>query len=109
MIISAVSLTLVCKDKILVSRTFSTRHFYCLRFSLFRFRLNSSIRNKTGTHVFWENGVDYPRVFPGVHPLAKKPEDSGYEIELVAKFYKFAIYKSDKNNLIFIDTFIKKI
>ena len=61
----------VCKAKILVSRTLSTRHFYCLRFC---------IRNKTGTHVFWENGVDYPRVSPGAHPLAKKPEDSGYEI-----------------------------
>ena len=36
--------------------------------------------NKTGTHFFWENGVDYPRVSPGAHPLAKKPEDSGYEI-----------------------------
>ena len=46
----------------------------------FSFRLNSSIRNKTGTHVFWENGVDYPRVSPGAHPLTKKPEDSGYEI-----------------------------
>ena len=44
------------------------------------FRLNSNIRHKTGTHVFWENGVDYPRVSPGAHPLAKKPEDSGYEI-----------------------------
>ena len=42
--------------------------------------LNSTIRHKTGTHVFWENGVDYPRVSPGAHPLAKKPEDSGYEI-----------------------------
>ena len=71
----------VCKGKILVSRTLSTRHFYCLRFSHFCFRLNSSIRNKTGTHVFWENGVDYPRVSPDAHPLAKKPEDSGYEIE----------------------------
>ena len=77
MIISPVSL---CKAKILVFRTLSTCHFYCLRFSLFCFRLNSSIRNKTGTHVFWENGVDYPRVSPGAHPLAKKPEDSGYEI-----------------------------
>ena len=24
--------------------------------------------------------IDYPRVSPGAHPLAKKPEDSGYEI-----------------------------
>ena len=72
----------MCKAKILVSRTLSTRHFYCLRFSLFCFRLKSSIRNKTGTHVFWENGVDYPRVSPGAHPLAKKPEDSGYEIDI---------------------------
>ena len=70
----------VCKEKIIVSRTLSTRHFYCLRFSRFCFRLNSSIRNKTGTHVFWENGVDYPRVSLGAHPLTKKPEDSGYEI-----------------------------
>ena len=38
------------------------------------------MRNKTGTHVFWENGVHYPRVFRGAHPLTKKPEDSGYEI-----------------------------
>ena len=71
---------LVCKAKILVSRTLSTCRFYCLRCSLFCFRLNSSIRNKTGTHVFWENGVDYPRVSSGAHPLAKKPKDSGYEI-----------------------------
>ena len=27
--------------------------------------------------------VDYPRVSPGAHPLAKKPEDSGYEIGTV--------------------------
>ena len=76
----------LCKAKILVSPTLSTRHFYCLRFSLFCFRLNSSIRNKTGTHVFWENGVDYPRVSPGAHPLAKKTEDSGYEIGFLTKF-----------------------
>ena len=38
------------------------------------------MRNKTGTHVFWEKGVHYPRVSPGAHPLTKKPEDSGYEI-----------------------------
>ena len=79
MITSPVSLT-VCKAKIPVFRTLSTRHFYCLRSSLFCFRLNSSTRNKTGTHVFWGNGVDYTRVSPGTHPLAKKPEDSGYEI-----------------------------
>ena len=54
----------VCKAKILVSRTLSTRHFYCLRFSLFCFRLNWSIRKKTGTHVFWENGVDSLRAQP---------------------------------------------
>ena len=83
MIISPVSF--LCKAKILVSRTLSTRHFYCLRFSLFCFLLNSNIRNKTGTHVFRENGVDYPRVSPGAHPLTKKPEDSGYEIELARK------------------------
>ena len=41
------------------------------------------MRNKTGTHVFWENGVHYPRVFPGAHPLTKKPEESGYEIAYV--------------------------
>ena len=40
------------------------------------FRLNSTIRHKTGIHVLWENGVDYPTVSPGAHPLAKKPEDS---------------------------------
>ena len=69
----------VCKAKILVSRTLSTRHFFCLRFSLSCFRLNSSICNKTGTHVFWDNGVS-----PGAHPLTKKPEDSGYELFLVS-------------------------
>ena len=54
----------VCKSKILVSRTLSTGHFYCLRFC---------IRNKTGTHVFWENGVDYPRVSPaGRSPAGQK-------------------------------------
>ena len=30
---------------------------------------------------FWENGVYYPRASPAVHPLTKKPVDSGYEIE----------------------------
>ena len=70
MIISSVSLT-VCKAKIFVSRTLSTRHFYCLWFSLFCFRLKSSMLNKTGTHVFWENGVDYPRISAGAHPLAR--------------------------------------
>ena len=25
--------------------------------------------------------IDCPRVSPGAHPLAKKPEDSGYEID----------------------------
>ena len=43
------------------------------------------MRNKTGTRVFWENGVDCPRVFPGAHPLTKKPEDSGYEIGFTPK------------------------
>ena len=38
------------------------------------------MRNKTGTPVFWENGVHYPRVFQGAYSLTKKPEDSGYEI-----------------------------
>ena len=74
---------MVFKAKILVSRTLLTRHFYCLLFSLFCFRLNSSMRNKTGTHVFWANGIHYPRVSPGAHPLTKKPEDSGYKIELL--------------------------
>ena len=37
-------------SKIFVSRTLSTHHFYSLLFSLFCFRLNSSMRNKTGTH-----------------------------------------------------------
>ena len=41
MIISPVSLK-VCKAKFFVSQTLSTRHLYCLRFSLFSFRLNSS-------------------------------------------------------------------
>ena len=50
------------------SRTLSTRHFYCLLFSLFRL-----------THVFWENGVHYPTVSLGAHPLTKKPKDSRYE------------------------------
>ena len=81
MIISPVCL-MVCKAKIFVSRTLSTRHSYCLRFSLYCFCLNSSMRNKTGTHVFWENGVDYPGVFPGARPLTKKPAHSGYEIDL---------------------------
>ena len=30
--------------------------------------------------------IDYPRVSPGAHPLAKKPEDSGYEIETYLSF-----------------------
>ena len=41
---------------------------YCFLFSVFR--LNSSMRNKTETHVFWENGVYYPRVFPSAHSFA---------------------------------------
>ena len=53
MIISPVSF-MECKSKIFVSRRFSTRYFYCLLFSLFCFRLNSSMRNKNGTDVFWE-------------------------------------------------------
>ena len=44
-------------------------------FTVFSFQNN--FRNKTGTHAFWENGVHYPRVFPGAHPLTKNPEDSG--------------------------------
>ena len=51
MIISPVCL-MVCKAKIFVSRTLSTRHSYCLRFSLYCFCLNSSMRNKTGTPRF---------------------------------------------------------
>ena len=73
---------MVCKAKIFISRTLSTRHYHCLLFSLFCFRLNSSMRNKTGILVFWESGVHYPRVSPSAHPLTKKPEDSGYEIAL---------------------------
>ena len=78
MTISPVSLCV--RLKFLFLEHFQPCHFYCLRFSLYCFRLNSTIRHETGTHVFWENGVDYPRVSPGAHPLAKKPEDSGYEI-----------------------------
>ena len=52
----------------------------CFKHVLF----HSSMRNKTRTHDFWENRVHYPRVFPGAHPLTKKPEDSGYEIGLWA-------------------------
>ena len=33
--------------------------------------------NKTGTHVFWEKGVHYPRVSPGAHPLTKSPRTLG--------------------------------
>ena len=105
MIISLVSF-MVYKAQIFISRTPWSRHFYCLLFSLFStsspgvpfdpltltkriaasgfeialfyFRLNSSSRNKTGTHVFCENGVHYLKVFPGAHPLPKKPEDSRY-------------------------------
>ena len=29
------------------------------------------------------NVFDFPRVSPGDQPLAKEPEDSGYEIEIV--------------------------
>ena len=49
------------------------------------------MRNKTGTHVFWENGVDYPRVSPGAHPLAKKPEDSGHEIDRIEAHFVLLI------------------
>ena len=86
MIISPVSLCV--RLKFLFLEHFRTRHFYCLLFSLFCFRLNSNIRNNTGTHVFWENGVDYPRVSPGAHPLVKKPEDSGYEIGICHKIVR---------------------
>ena len=55
--------------------------------SLFCFRLNSSMRYTNGTHVFWENGIHYPRVSPGAHPLTKNPEDSGYEIALRSAVY----------------------
>ena len=80
MIISPVSLCV--RLKFFFLEHFQPRHFYCLRFCLFCFRLKSSIRNKTGTHVFWENEVDYLRVSPGAHPLAKKAEDSRYEIDI---------------------------
>ena len=59
------------------------------------FRLNSNIRHKTGTHVFWENGVDYPRVSPGAHPLANKPEDSGYEIVWCTVWHHFYMWLLD--------------
>ena len=42
--------------------------------------LHDGMLAETLTHVFWENGVHYPRVSPGAQPLTKKPEDSGFEI-----------------------------
>ena len=48
MIISPVSF-MVCKTKVFVSRTFSTRHLFP---AVYCFRLNLSMRNKTGTTRF---------------------------------------------------------
>ena len=45
------------------------------------------MRNKTGKHILWENGVHYPGVFLGAHLLTKTPEDSGYEIGFYSEHY----------------------
>lgn len=42
--------------------------------------LISNMHSKTGAPRFLrKNGVYYPRVCSGAHPLTKKPDDSGYE------------------------------
>ena len=40
------------------------------------------MRNKTGTHVFWENGVHYPRVSPGYLPDDQKARGLWVRIDL---------------------------
>jgi len=36
-----------------------------------------TVNSQSKNHIFFH----YPRVFPGDHPLTKKPEDSAYEID----------------------------
>ena len=40
---------------------------------------NWGMRRTAGTSEFLRSRFDVPRVYPGVAPLTKKPEDSGYE------------------------------
>ena len=52
-----------------------------LEFQLPQDFCDKTMQAVTGQPKEKKNFLEFPRVSPGEHPLAKEPEDSGYEME----------------------------